>query len=101
MRYNGLTPEMAERGAKRVHIHAIAGFVAFLIVAYVLRGFLFGFNVFSPIDAMRIAFYIWIGFAAPMLLGSVLWEHRSVYLYLINIGYWLAVLVVMAVILVV
>ncbi|GBF39081.1 DUF1761 domain-containing protein [Leptospira johnsonii] len=33
------------------------------------------------------AFYIWLGFYIPMLLGSVAWESRSWKLFFINAGY--------------
>ena len=99
MRYNGITPEMAERGAKRAHIYAGLGFVAFMILAYVLRGLMFSLNISQLIDAIQLSLYVWLGFVAPALLGSVLWEHRPIPLYLINAGYWLFALIIMAVVL--
>ncbi len=101
MRLNGISPEMAERGAKRMHIYAAIGFCAFVVSAYIMRELLRGLGFASPADAACLGLALWIGFAAPILLGSVLWEHRPITLYIINIGYWLVALVIMAVILVI
>ncbi len=101
MRDSGMTPEMAERGARRAHRYEVFGFVAALVVAYVLRMLLIGLGVSDVVGAIKIGAWLWLGFAAPILLGAVLWEHRPLKLYCINIGYWLLALVAMAVILVI
>ena len=99
MRYNGITPEMAERGTRHVHLYAVLGFLAFAVVAYVLRGLMLSLHVMSAGEALRLSFTLWIGFAVPILLGSILWEHRPVPLYLINVGYWLLALLTMSIVL--
>ena len=101
MRLNGVTPEMAERGTQRRHVYMALGFIASLAVAYVMRMLLVGLGISDVTSAARLGLLISLGFAAPLLLGSVLWEHRPFTLYLINVGYWLVALVAMAVILVV
>ena len=40
MRLTGVSPEMAERGAKRVHLYEAIGFIAFLAIAFLLRSLL-------------------------------------------------------------
>jgi hypothetical protein len=62
-------------------------FVASLVTAYVLL--LFG----ASIDT---AFWVWLGFQAPLLLNSVLFEKKPWNLYFINAGYQLAALVTMS-----
>lgn len=100
MRSIGVQPDMAERAAKRAHIHEALGFAACIVAAYVLRLLLIALNVGDIAGAARLGALLGIGIAAPVLLGSVLWEHRPLAVYLINAGYWFATLVVMAVILV-
>lgn len=101
MRLNNVSPEMAERGARRRHLYTALGLVANLVAAGILRMLLGGAGMTSVPNAARIGFLLWLGFVAPILLGSVLWEHRSVSLYLINAGYWLVALIAMSIILVV
>ena len=40
------------------------------------------------------AFWAWLGFIAPVTLGTVLWEKKSWKLWLLNNGYWLVALLV-------
>lgn len=47
---------------------------------------------------LRLSFLLWMGFIATTLLGVVLWENKPVKLYLINAGYYLINMTVMAVI---
>ncbi len=101
MRLNNVSPEMAERGARRRHLYTALGLVANLLIASILRMFVEGVGMTSPADAARIGFFVWLGFVAPILLGAVLWEHRPLSLYLINASYWFLALVAMAIILVV
>ncbi|MEK6955996.1 MAG: DUF1761 domain-containing protein, partial [Nanoarchaeota archaeon] len=53
----------------------------------------------SPINGAKLALWIWIGFVATVTLSSVLWENKSYKLYLLNNGYNVVNMVVMAVIL--
>jgi hypothetical protein len=101
MRLSGMTPEMAEHGARHAHWYALASFFACIIIAFVLRTLLIGLGIFDISGAARLGAVVFLGFAAPILLGSVLWEHRPFALYLLNAGYWLIALVIIAMILVV
>lgn len=101
MRMTGVTPEMAERGARRNTIYAFVALLASMIVAYVMNYFGIAWGVYDWVGAIELGFWTWVGFAAPAMLGSVLWEHRPVRLYLINAVYWLLSFIVMAVILVI
>jgi len=100
MRLNAVTPERAELGASRRHAYTALGLVANLVIATILRMFLGESGMTSVAEAARIGFFIWVGFVATILLGTVLWEHRPFSLYLINAGYWLLALTSMAIILV-
>lgn len=100
MRMINMTPEMAERGKKRMPLMGVIGVIAAMLVAWVMSyvGLLLG--VYDWFGALELGFWCWLGFVAPIMLGTVLWEQRSFKLYLINAGYWLVALIVMALVLV-
>ncbi|TSC86423.1 MAG: hypothetical protein G01um10148_409 [Parcubacteria group bacterium Gr01-1014_8] len=99
MRLSNISPEAAERGKRRMPIMAFFAFLASMIVAYVMTHFGIAWGVFDWIGGFELGFWLWLGFAAPVLLGSVLWEGKSFKLYAINAGYWLISLILMGVIL--
>lgn len=78
-------------------------FMGSLIMAYVLaHAIVFAstyLNMTGVPAGLMSGFWNWLGFIAPVTLGSVLWEGKSFKLWLINNGYWLATLLVMGVIL--
>jgi hypothetical protein len=96
MRMSSITPEMVERGKKKMPFMALTALVAGVIMAYVLSFFAIAWGVFDVIGAIELAFWTWLGFIAPVMLGSVLWEQRPLKLYVLNVGYWLVSLIVMA-----
>jgi hypothetical protein len=96
MRMTGVTPEMAERGRKRMWITSLIGLLAGMLVAYVMDYFGIAWSVYDWGGALQLGFWCWAGFAAPVMLGSVLWDQRPVRLYLINAFYWLVVFMLMA-----
>jgi hypothetical protein len=100
MRMANITPEQAEKGQKRMPLMAIIGFLAAMFMAWVLSVVLQTFGAYDWLSAADVAFWIWAGFVAPILLGSFLWESKPFTLYLINASYWLVTLLVMSVILV-
>src|SRR3990167_2729749 len=100
MREAGITPEMAEHGARYRHVHFLFGFLAALITAYVARELMVQIGVKTVAAAFGFGIVIWIGFVAPVAASAFLWEHRSFKFYVLNISYWLLVCVVMSVILV-
>ena len=101
MRYTGITPEMADRGKHRMPLHALFGLIAGVVVAYVMFWFGAAWGVYDWTGALQLAFWCWIGFIAPILLGTVIWEQKPFRLYLINVLYWLVTFIVIALILLV
>ncbi len=99
MRMVGITPEMAERGKKRMPLTAAVGLLSTMVIAYVMSYFGIAWGVFDVIGALELGFWCWVGFVGPILLGSVLWEQKPFALYLINAFYWLVSFIVMAIIL--
>lgn len=96
----GVTPEAAEKGKRRMPLMTVFALMASTVVAYVMSYFSIAWGVFDWIGAIELGFWCWLGFAAPPLLGQVLWEQKSFKLYLINASFWLVAFVVMALILV-
>ena len=76
------------------------GFLAAMLIAYVMSYFGMAWGVADWIGALELSIWCWLGFTAPVLLGTVLWEQKPFKLYVINALYWFVVLVVMAQILV-
>ena len=101
MRLANISPEAVERVRKQMPVRVLFGFLASLVVAYVLANLAIVIGIFDIIGAVfDLALSAWIGFVAPILLGAVLWEGKSLKLYAINAGYWLVSLVVMSILLV-
>jgi len=100
MRASGITPEAAERGKKRMPFMLVGGLLSAMLVAWVMNYVGIALGIYDWAGAVfDLALWIWIGFIAPILIGTVFWEGRPFRLFLVNAGYWLVVLVVMALIL--
>ncbi len=97
---SGMTPEQQERGKKNMPLRALFGLLASMLVAYVMSYFAIAWGVYDWLGALELAFWIWVGFVCPVLLGAVLWEGKPIRLFLINSSYWLVTLAVMAVIII-
>lgn len=100
MKLARLTPEMMEDGKKKMPLHMFLGFITALITAYVLAHFSIVWGVFDYIDALELAFWVWLGFQMPVNLGAVLWEGKSWKLFFINTGYQLIMLALVMLVLV-
>ncbi len=100
MLMSNLRPEEVERGKKRMPLMAFFGLLAALLAAYVMSYFGLAWGVVDWIGAIELAFWCWIGFSVPPLLGVVLWESKPFKLFAINSLYWLVSFIAMALILV-
>lgn len=97
----GFTEEkMKEAKAKGMGKSYALMLVGALVTAYVLAHFVAVWGADGVSGAFQLAFWAWLGFIAPVLLGAVLWEGKSWKLYVLNMGYYLVTLFVMAMILV-
>ena len=99
MRLANISPEAAEKGKKRMPYMAVIGLLASMLTAYVMNYVGISWGVYDWLGALELGFWCWAGFVAPAMLGVVLWEGKSVKLYLITSLYWLASLMMMALIL--
>lgn len=73
----------------------VVGFIAQLIMAFVLYMFMEMNADTSPAGGAAVGALAWLGFVATTMLGSVLWEKRPVKLFLLNAAHWLVALIVM------
>ena len=77
----------------------LAEFVRSLVVAYVLARLVVSTGVVGWKGAVQLAFWLWLGFQAMAIAGSVIHENYPWQLYAIHAGDALAKTLVMAVIL--
>jgi len=94
----GFTPEkMAAMQAKGgMGGKYVANFIAALVMAYVLAGSIAARPFITSGGAIILAFWIWLGFIATVMLTGVLWEGKPWRLYWLNALYYLVSLIVMA-----
>lgn len=69
------------------------------VMAFVLAHFLIFTNAVNYGEALTTAFWLWLGFIAPITIGGVLWEKKSINLFVLNNAYNLIALGLMSVIL--
>ena len=104
MKLSGITTADMESGKKKGMAKTyLLAFVGSLVMSYVLANFLVFasayFNEVSVKGGLITGFWSWLGFVAPVTLGSVLWEGKSWKLWFLNNAYYLVTLSVMGLIL--
>lgn len=93
------------KGMKQMEMMKLYGvqFVGSLLMAFVLaHALVFAASYLGEkgiLAGLQTGFWNWIGFIAPVTLGSVLWEGKSWKLWVLNNAYYLVVLCSMGVIL--
>ncbi len=99
----GITDESMKSMSMTPMRAMLLGFASNLVMACVLSYSLAFANAFlgtSGLSAGLMAgFWSWLGFVAPVQLGSVLWEGKSWQLWFLNASYQLVALAVMGAIL--
>ena len=88
--------EMKNKGMGKTYVIMVVGT---LVTSYVLAHFVDYLDATNVAGALTAAFWIWLGFIATVMLGSVLWEGKPWKLYFLNVAYYLINLAVMAVVL--
>ncbi len=98
-----ITPQEMEQGKKEMQskmpVYMLVAFLQQLVMAYILAHFVYVWDAFDVTSALTLAFWTWLGFIATVLLNGVLWEKRSVPLYLFNVAYHFGALAIMTLIL--
>ena len=77
-----------------------AGYVSSVVMAYVLAIFIQLNGATTPLMGAMAAFWPWLGFVATVTLGSVLWEGKSIQLWVLNAAHHLVGMAVMGAVLV-
>lgn len=75
------------------------GLLVSLVTAYVFGHFILLTEATTAAEGAEIGFWVWLGFIATTQLGAVIWEQRSVKLFLIGSSNMLATALVMGIIL--
>ena len=76
----------------------LMGFLNTLVMSYVI-GFILELTLTTTlIQATNVAFLTWLGFSATVMLSQVIWEKRNTKLFMLNIGYFLIINILMALI---
>lgn len=90
MRLANVTPEMAEKGKRRMPVYVIIALLGSMLAAWAMNYVGIALGIYDWVGAVfELALWTWLGFVVPTMLGSVLWEHRPLGLYFINAFYWL------------
>ena len=91
-----------EKGKKemagKMPVYMISAFLQQVVVASAIALLVSATGVTAAVDGALLAFVCWLGFIATTLLNGVLWEKRTVPLYLFNIAYHFVSLVVITLI---
>lgn len=98
MKLAGIKPDKRD---KYMILRFLVYFIGQFVMAYVLAHFLIFANAINYIEAITVAFWLWLGFIAPITIGGVLWEKKSINLFVLNNAYNLIALGLMSVLLVV
>lgn len=87
--------EVEKIDSKEMGVSLILGFLRTIVIAFVLI-FLIEITGFKTMqEILKLAFFIWIGFIATIMLDSVLWERKSRKLYFINVTqYFVAIMII-------
>jgi hypothetical protein len=99
----GFSKEKMEKAKKESGKSYPLMFLGSLVMSYVLAHALVFASTFLGVEGapagLQTGFWNWLGFVAPVTLGSVLWEGKSYRLWMINNGYYLITLLAMGTVL--
>lgn len=101
---SGIAPSAIETAkAQGMWKNYLINFIGAFVMAYVLAHSLVFASAYLEVTGLGAGlqggFWNWLGFIAPVTLGSVLWEGKSWSLWVLTNGYYLVTLLVMGVIL--
>ena len=99
MKLSGVPKEALEKEKKKMPQKTIVAFIAALVMAYVLAHIIKFSDSATLVDGAIAGFWSWLGFIATTTLSVVLWQGKSVKLYILDNGHYLISLLVMGAIL--
>lgn len=65
----------------------IYNFISNFIMVYVLAVFVGLAGASTLMEGIYVGFLVWLGFFVTTAIGGILWENKTVELFLINVGY--------------
>lgn len=92
-------PEIKKAMMKSYLLVAVGALLSAFVLAHSLVFSTYYLDVRGPLAGLESAFWIWLGFTAPALMGSVLWEGKTWKYWAIVAGYYLVSFGMMAVVL--
>ncbi len=98
MAAQGHTPEALEQMKRKGMIRAYAvSFLCYLVTAYVVALFTAYMQAMSFAQGLWLGFLVWLGFAATIGLTGNIFSQKPIAAWVIDAGYQLAYLLIMAV----
>lgn len=98
MKLKGFTQASLKDAQKKMGPMYALSFIGALVMAWVLSMVISLVGVADAMEAARIAFWMWLGFVAPVQMTGVIFGDKKWKLFAIDTGYQLASLLAMAVI---
>lgn len=95
MRLSGIDQRKMEDMKKKMAPSMVAGFIAMLIMSFVLAHVIRFATAANLVQGLQAGFWVWLGFVATVMLGMVLWEGKPFRLYVLNAAHYLVVLLLM------
>ena len=96
MQLSGFTKkQIAEAKKKKMGKTYAIAFLSTLLMSYVMAHFVDYAEANTFALGAVAGFWIWLGFVATIMLGTVLWEGKPIKLYLINSLHYLVALILM------
>ena len=99
MKLSGISEADIKKAKAGIGSTYVAAFIASLVVAYVFAQFLGALAVVTFAAMVQLAFWIWLGFIATVLISGVLWKNEPMQLFCLNALYWLVNLIVIGLVL--
>lgn len=93
MKESGMSEaELAAAKTKGMGKTYTIAFIGALLSAFVLAHVIQAFGATTALEGAQGGFWMWLGFAVPVQLGSVLWDNKSTKYFAITTGYQLVAL---------
>ena|SRR3989344_4263041 len=96
----GFTKKDMENGKDMMYFSYAVSLVGSLVSAYVLAQIFALTDTLTIQEALGTGFLVWLGFIATTKLNDVLWGKKSWALFALDIGYHLATIIVMSLVII-
>jgi len=88
MRNVHITPAHAELVHSRVIASFFGTLMSFVFMSLIIGRLVHVMPMMPMSEAILYLIFIWLGLVVPPILSIVIWEGRSIKLFLVNAGYW-------------